>query len=249
MIYGGEVRDGVENLRNCDIINYMKEQKYNLKLTKNQMGVICRALEALERAQMGQFKIALEQIFEFEYDKEYRKHLKDVSWDEYNALEQMLKSFIFNRDSGTQQNNSYFGIAGTSESAKIAYEINKVLSQFLAVEQNDGYWQPVYRSYDDPLHLSREPIAEVAEFQKYKDFPIPKKHWSELRKLFADGDLTSMWNIVDSYIPKDIRASKTEIYPFSDNLRDHELGYNFADVCIRMWKPEKREEFEGNSHD
>jgi hypothetical protein len=227
----------------------MKEQKYNLKLTKNQMGVICRALEALERAQMGQFKIALEQIFEFEYDKEYRKHLKDVSWDEYNALEQMLKSFIFNRDSGTQQNNSYFGIAGTSESAKIAYEINKVLSQFLAVEQNDGYWQPVYRSYDDPLHLSREPIAEVAEFQKYKDFPIPKKHWSELRKLFADGDLTSMWNIVDSYIPKDIRASKTEIYPFSDNLRDHELGYNFADVCIRMWKPEKREEFEGNSHD
>lgn len=227
----------------------MKEQKYNLKLTKNQMGVICRALEALERAQMGQFKIALEQIFEFEYDKEYRKHLKDVSWDEYNALEQMLKSFIFNRDSGTQQNNSYFGIAGTSESAKIAYEINKVLGQFLAVEQNDGYWQPVYRSYDDPLHLSREPIAEVAEFQKYKDFPIPKKHWSELRKLFADGDLTSMWNIVDSYIPKDIRASKTEIYPFSDNLRDHELGYNFADVCIRMWKPEKREEFEGNSHD
>jgi hypothetical protein len=227
----------------------MKEQKYNLKLTKNQMGVICRALEALERAQMGQFKIALEQIFEFEYDKEYRKHLKDVSWDEYNALEQMLKSFIFNRDSGTQQNNSYFGIAGTSESAKIAYEINKVLSQFLAVEQNDGYWQPVYRSYDDPLHLSQEPIAEVAEFQKYKDFPIPKKHWSELRKLFADGDLTSMWNIVDSYIPKDIRASKTEIYPFSDNLRDHELGYNFADVCIRMWKPEKREEFEGNSHD
>jgi hypothetical protein len=227
----------------------MKEQKYNLKLTKNQMGVICRALEALERAQMGQFKIALEQIFEFESDKEYRKHLKDVSWDEYNALEQMLKSFIFNRDSGTQQNNSYFGIAGTSESAKIAYEINKVLSQFLAVEQNDGYWQPVYRSYDDPLHLSREPIAEVAEFQKYKDFPIPKKHWSELRKLFADGDLTSMWNIVDSYIPKDIRASKTEIYPFSDNLRDHELGYNFADVCIRMWKPEKREEFEGNSHD
>ena len=227
----------------------MKEQKYNLKLTKNQMGVICRALEALERAQMGQFKIALEQIFEFESDKEYRKHLKDVSWDEYNALEQMLKSFIFNRDSGTQQNNSYFGITGTSESAKIAYEINKVLSQFLAVEQNDGYWQPVYRSYDDPLHLSREPIAEVAEFQKYKDFPIPKKHWSELRKLFADGDLTSMWNIVDSYIPKDIRASKTEIYPFSDNLRDHELGYNFADVCIRMWKPEKREEFEGNSHD
>jgi hypothetical protein len=249
MIYGGEVRDGVENLRNCDIINYMKEQKYNLKLTKNQMGVICRALEALERAQMGQFKIALEQIFEFESDKEYRKHLKDVSWDEYNALEQMLKSFIFNRDSGTQQNNSYFGIAGTSESAKIAYEINKVLGQFLAVEQNDGYWQPVYRSYDDPLHLSQEPIAEVAEFQKYKDFPIPKKHWSELRKLFADGDLASMWNIVDSYIPKDIRASKTEIYPFSDNLRDHELGYNFADVCIRMWKPEKREEFEGNSHD
>jgi hypothetical protein len=219
-----------------------REQKYNLKLTKNQMGVICRALEALERAQMGQFKIALEQIFEFESDKEYRKHLKDVSWDEYNALEQMLKSFIFNRDSGTQQNNSYFGITGTSESAKIAYEINKVLGQFLAVEQNDGYWQPVYRSYDDPLHLSQEPIAEVAEFQKYKDFPIPKKHWSELRKLFADGDLTSMWNIVDSYIPKDIRASKTEIYPFSDNLRDHELGYNFADVCIRMWKPEKRED-------
>ena len=117
-----------------------------------------------------------------------------------------------------------------------------MLGQFLAVEQNDGYWQPVYRSYDDPLHLSQEPIAEVAEFQKYKDFPIPKKHWSELRKLFADGDLTSMWNIVDSYIPKDIRASKTEIYPFSDNLRDHELGYNFADVCIRMWKPEKRED-------
>jgi hypothetical protein len=223
----------------------IQERKYSLKLTKNQIAVVCRALEAFERAQLGQFKMALEQIFEFEPDKEYRRNLKEVSWDEYNSLEQMLKTFIFNRESGTQQNHSYFG----SESAKIAYEIDKVIAQFLTVEQNDGYWQSAYRSFDEPLDLSQEPIPEVSEFKKYKDFPIPKKHWDELRKLYAEGDLTPMWNIADKYIPKDIRASKTEIYPFSNKLAPKDINVNhFDDICIRMWKPEKKDEFEGNSH-
>lgn len=224
-----------------------QEQKYSLKLTKNQMGVICRALEAFERAQLGQFKMTLEQIFEYESDKEYRKNLKEVSWDEYNSLEQMMKTFIFNRESGVQQNHRYFGITGASESAKIAYETNKVIGQFLSVEQNDGYWQSAYRSFDEPLGLSQEPIPEVAEFKKYKDFPIPKKHWDELRKLYDEGDLTSMWNIADKYIPKDIRASKTEICPFSNKLTPKDMnGNHFDDICIRMWKPEKKDEFEGN---
>lgn len=226
------------------------KQTYSLKLTKNQMAVICRALEAFERAQLGQFKISLEQTFEFESDKEYRKNLKEVSWDEYNALEQMMKALIFNKESNIQQNHSYFGINGASESAKIAYETQKVIGQFLAVEQNNGYWQSTYRSFDEPLDLSQEPIPEVEEFKKYKDFPIPKKHWDELRKLYAVGDLTSMWNIADKYIPKDIRPSKTEIYPFSNKLAPKVMNGNyFDDVSIRIWKPEKKDEFEGNSHE
>lgn len=226
------------------------KQKYSLKLTKNQMAVICRALEAFERAQLGQFKMTLEQIFEFEPDKEYRKNLKEVSWDEYNAMEQMLKTLIFNRESCAHHSHSYFGITGASESAKIAYETQKVIGQFLNVEQNDGYWQSAYKSFDEPLDLSQESIPEVEEFKKYKDFAIPKKHWDELRKLYAEGDLTSMWNIADKYIPKDIRASKTEIYPFSNKLAPKDInGNHFDDICVRMWKPEKKDEFEGNSHE
>lgn len=219
-----------------------QEEKYSLRLTKNQLSVVRRALEVFERAQLGQFKISLEQIFQFEPDKEYRKNLKEVGRDEYNAMEQLLKTVIFNRESGAQQSHSYFGITGTSESAKISYEIDKVIDQFLAVERNGGYWETMHRCYDDPLDLSQEPIPEIVEFKKYKDYPIPKEHWDKLRKLWAHGDLNSMWDIVKPYIPEDIEASEIEIYPFSNKLAPKDINGNyFDDICIRMWKPRKKD--------
>lgn len=219
-----------------------KQEQYSLRLTKNQLSVVSRALEAFERAQLGQFKMTLEQIFEFEPDKEYRKNLKEVSWDEYNAMEQLLKTLIFNRESGAQQSYSYFGITGASESAKISYEIDNVIDQFLAVEQNDGYWEYMYHRYDDPLDLSQEPIPEIVEFKKYKDYPIPKEHWDKLRKLWDVGDLTPMWDIAKPYIPEDIEANKMEIYPFSNKLAPKDMNGNyFDDICIRIWKPRKKD--------
>lgn len=227
-----------------------EEQTFNFTLTKTQMRVIVRALEAFERAQMGQFKIAFEQIFEYESDEEYRKKLKHLDWDEYSALEQMVKTSIFNRESNIHSNHSSLGIAGVSESGKIAYEIEKVITQFLIVENNDGYWTDSYRSYDDPLKLSQEPLPVVKEFKKYKDYPIPKKHWKKLRELFKENNMKSMWEIVDQYIPKDVSSSNIEVYPFSNKLAHKDINGNyFEDICIRMWKPKKKDEFEGNSHE
>ena len=222
----------------------MKEEKYSLRLTKPQMGIISRALEIFERAQMGQFKIALEQIFEYERDNEYRKNLKTPNWDEYNALENIIKTTIFASDNTAQRPNSYFGITGSSESAKIAYEIEKTIGQFLAVEREDGYWGDGWgRQYDDPLKLSKEPLPEVVEFKKYKDYPIPQKHYKKLRELHCGKKFSKMWDVVDEYIPKDIKAGGSiEIYPFSNKLAPKDInGNHFEDIVIRIWKPSKKE--------
>lgn len=218
------------------------EQKYNIRLTKNQLSVVRRALEAFERAQLGQFKMTLEQIFEFEPDKEYRKNLKEVGWDEYNAMEQMLKTLIFNRESGIQQNHSYFGITGASESAKVAYEIQKVIDQFLYVEQNDGYWG-LFRTCDDPLDISQEPIPEIVEFKKYKDYLIPEKEWKKIRDLFKKKEVNKLWELIEKYIPDNIdRGSKMEIYPFCQTIPQLDIdGEYLGDICLRIWKPRKKE--------
>lgn len=224
----------------------MSEEKYSLRLTKPQMGVISRALEVFERAQMGQFKIALENIFDYETDNEYRKKLKTLNWDEYNSLENIIKTTVFTSDSNAQQLDHYFGITSSSESAKIAYEIEKTIRQFLAVERDGGYWGNDWsRTYDDPLKLSKEPLPEIVEFKKYKDYPIPQKHHSELRELHSDGKFSEMWDIVEEYIPKDIKGGDMEIYPFSNKLAPKDMnGDHFEDVVIRIFKPRKKEYIE-----
>lgn len=217
------------------------EQTYNLKLTKNQLGVIARALEAFERAQLGQFKMSLEQIFEFEVDEEYRKNLKQPNWDEYQALEQIIKTTIFTRESDVQRPHTYFGITQASESAKISYEIQKVIQQFLFVENNDGFWDD-YRTCDDPLTISKEPIPEVVDFKKYKDFPIPEKEWKKLREKWGEGDISAMWEITKKYIPENVEGDRLEIYPFSNKLAPKDMAGNLMDdICIRIWKPKKKE--------
>lgn len=213
-----------------------KLEKYNLQLTKEHLEVISRALEVFARAQMGQFKFALELIFSQGNDKEYCKLLQELNWDKLQALEDILKINIFKRGSKLQRAHTFLSITGASNSAKVAYETQQAVKQFLAVKNNDGYWG-VGRSFDNPLSLSGQPTPKIKEFQKYKDFPIPDKHHKKLNQLFAAGKYFEMWEIVSPYIPKDVEGVK-QIYPFCEPTAAKDMnGDFFEDPVLRIWMP------------
>lgn len=207
---------------------------HNLKLTDAQLAVIKDALKAYSRAQMGQFKIAFEQIFYCCPDKEYKeKYLKEplLNWHLGNALENLLKVSLFKADSGFTEPHAGAGIGNVSEQGKIAYEVMTVIDQFLSVQENDGFWpNTLRRQFAEPLQLSKNPLPEIEGFQKFKDFPMPKEYTFHLRKATEKKDYKTAWGIVDQFRPKNVKGAGGE------EIVEKNGGY-----YLRLYKPQKIE--------
>lgn len=192
----------------------MNNITYNtVKLTDNHINVIALALEVYYRLNSGQIGIALDTTYSYKLDRET-----------VDLVEDMIKRKIFpelnHRGSAYGFNSPQIG------NARIAYEIRKVLEEYIAVKKNDGYYGYTV-NFDGPLKASDEPFPFVVEHKNYKDFNVPEAESDFILKCIADKDYEQMWDHIDNLDLNIPKGEKTEVIP---------AGHF---VIIRVTKPRK----------
>jgi len=81
--------------------------------------------------------------------------------------------------------------------AKIAYEIQGVFRQYLAVKRNDGYFDYSGVDFRDPLKASEEPLPEIVNFVKYIDHLFTPAQSKKIN-LHNKKKYKEAWDYIDS---------------------------------------------------
>lgn len=153
-----------------------------IHLSDAQLKVVQTALKAMTRAGLGQFDYMLEEFFPAKcYSigadiKDLAKPLKQAFFPEYPG-------------------NGGPGISLAAKEVKIAYEVEGVITQYLYLKNNNGWFDWTTGSIE-PLNLSGEklPVIDGHEELKYKDFPLgDKKEAHELWTAFRKEQWEKLW--------------------------------------------------------
>ena len=113
--------------------------------------------------------------------------------------------------------NSSWGISNEKVgSGQLAYEIRQTIRQYLAVKKNDGYFEHMFVTYDDPLKITGEPLPVIEGFIKEKTFVVkPTEINAHLNRLFKakNPNWKKMWEIVEANceLPKNIKSSRKRL--------------------------------------
>lgn len=163
----------------------MPKNRTSIEFSDEHLQVIMRALEAYERFKMGQVDYALEMLTDMNIDYEDRQELSEL------VRKKMFPDLMPNQSYGI--GNKEVG------DAQIAYEIQKVIDNYLSVKRSKGYWGNTV-NFNEPLKYSKIPLPVVKKFKQYKDFEIDEKYWVELYKHVHDNqNYPETWKLVDKW--------------------------------------------------
>ena len=114
--------------------------------------------------------------------------------------------------------NSSYGIGNKKVGdGSLAYEIRQTIRQYLAVKRNDGYFEHMYVTYDDPCKVTDEPLPVIKGFTKEKIFTVEDyKINRKLDKLFeqkTDKKWPKMWELIEKNcgLPDNIESSRRRL--------------------------------------
>jgi hypothetical protein len=190
----------------------MNPEFYTVKLTLKHLKLIRDAVEMYSRLRSGQIDTALDIVY---LDKflcpEEKQLISSVVIDTVFPSKRKFENISeFDKNSypinlaikrpaleGTQ----FFSVSSKEIGrGGMAYEIQKTLDQFLAVHFNNGFFNPVFRQFDDPCKVSDEPLPEIVGFKKTKEFYIEDPEINlEIHKNFLNKLPEKVWKIVDEY--------------------------------------------------
>jgi hypothetical protein len=166
-----------------------------VKLTDKHMRVIENALEVYCRMRLGQFDTALREAFPALLEKDDHDDLEDAH---------ILLRRIFFKDAGFIQRSpgASYGISSDKiGDGGIAYEIRQTFRQYLAVRDNNGLYEHMLRTYDDPLKVSEEPLPVIEGWDKTATIYINGEDINEqIHDSVKKKDWSKMWDIVDEYM-------------------------------------------------
>jgi hypothetical protein len=98
---------------------------------------------------------------------EQKEILGDPDWEMKNFLERANNMGIAGGF------NSSYGIGHKkARNGGLAYEIRQTIRQYLAVKKNDGYFDNMCATYDDPCKATEEPLPIIKGFLKEKTFTV-----------------------------------------------------------------------------
>ena len=191
-----------------------------IKFEDEHLPIISRALEAYSRARMGQFGIMIEQMFPE----------KLIDWDDRDKIEKTLREIIFDEPNMSSLSYSY-GIGNENVGGgQAAYEIHKVINQYISVQRSGGKWGYT-TDYQDPLEYSGIKLPEVVGFKKYIDYPIPDVDY-KFTELYQAENWKVCWEFIDEIVEYD-KGEKSEIVAEPYEL----VGEGHVDYFLRIWKP------------
>lgn len=188
-----------------------------VKLSDRHLEVIRDALETYFRMKTGQVSIALDTVYDFKLNHEQSQAIESI-------VKAMVLPEIASRGTSYSFNSPQIG-DGT-----IAYEITKVIDEYLAVKRNDGYYGHTV-DFSGPLKASDEPLPEILDHKNYKDFVFDKKQSAKANKLYSSKNFDKLWEYVYGLFPDLPKGEKTEVIP------------SFNTVTVRVYKPRKKNEF------
>lgn len=111
-----------------------------IELTDRHADVICKACDVLSRLHMGQMSIVLQEMF-WKTEPEARGAVSDA-----------FKAIV-------PEGHGIFG--DVPQDAKIAWDIQQVIRQDLAIRRNGGKRNPMQVQFDDPMQSSKEPLPKI----------------------------------------------------------------------------------------
>jgi hypothetical protein len=184
-----------------------------VKLSDKHLQVIRDALETYFRMKTGQVSIALDTVYDYKLNHEQSQAIESI-------VKAMVLPEIASRGTSYSFNSPQIG------EGKIAYEITKVIDEYLSVKKNDGYYGHTV-DFSGPLKASEEPLPEILEHKNYKDFVFDKKQSAKANKLYSSKNFDKLWEYVYASFPDLPKGEKIEIVP------------SFANVTVRVYKPRK----------
>lgn len=206
--------------------------KVQIEFDEEHLNVLVSALETYSRLQSGQVKFALDSVYgdrDITYDegeylekivrfiafppnpkREYDGHggFYDQYENEYDEGGNIIKeSQEWQRKKSfphLDHSNSYFGVGCPEmKQGTIAFEIKKVITQYLHYKRNDGYRNIMNVDGDGIIgSYSGAPKPKVIGFQPQKEFVIPKRYQEKVETLFQNKKYTELWEIVDKAFAK-----------------------------------------------
>ncbi len=228
-----------------DVVKNNKvSEKIQIEFSEEHLYVLINALETYSRLQSGQISYAMDTVYgdrDLSYDE--RRYLENVIryiafpanprreydghggfYDQYNN-EYDEKGNITNESEEWKRlknrphldhSNSSFGV-GCEEMrvGTIAFEIRKVIDQYLHYKRNDGYRRVADVSGDGmPFSYSGIVPPKVLNFKPELKFKIPAKCQKKIDKLFTDNKWDNLWNYIDKIVFKDTplpRGNKSKL--------------------------------------
>ena len=202
---------------------YPNNPEFNvIHLTDRQLQVIVTGLEVFYRLRSGQVGIAM--------DLAYRD--KGLSYNETEAIENLVKSMAFKE---IKHPNSYYGFSSPElKDGTLAYEIEKTLTEYLSVKNNDGYWGSGC-NFNGPVRTTQEPLPIIEGFRDYKDFPLTRAQTKKVLPHYHNNDCKKMW---EAYDKLKLGLPKGEKYQILTDIAT-EKGENWERIVVRITKPRK----------
>jgi hypothetical protein len=111
-----------------------------IEISDKHADVICKACDVLSRLYMGQMEIVLLEMF-WKTEPEARELVATA-----------FKAIV----------PTAHGIFGdVPQDAKVAWDIQQVIRQDLAIRRNGGLRNPMHVHFDDPMQSSKEPLPKI----------------------------------------------------------------------------------------
>lgn len=206
-------------------------KKIKIEFDAGHLPILITALEVYSRLRSGQVDMAMSEAYSDRYiDWDEReaihRHVRYVMfpslperrydghggfYDQYNNEYDESGSIIKESEEWKKKKtfpnldypNSSFGVGNTKEMREgtIAWEIKKVIDQYLHYERNDGYRTICNVSGDGAMNFSGVDLPKILDpiggyWKPQKEFRIPQRYQERISNAMKNKEYNKAWDIV-----------------------------------------------------
>jgi hypothetical protein len=209
----------------------MKNKKIKIEFNYEHLNVLIIALEVYSRLRSGQVDMAMSEAYgdryiDWDEREAIHRHVRYAMfpslperrydghggfYDQYNNVYDESGSIVEESKEWLKKKNlphldhpnSSFGVGNTKamRCGTIAWEIKKVIDQYLHYERNDGYRRICDVSGDGSMKFSGIDLPKILDdisgyWKPQKQFKIPQKYQNKIDIFIKNKEFEKAWNLV-----------------------------------------------------
>ena len=218
--------------------------KIKLVLSEKHAKVVQKSCEAYCRGKLGQFRYMLEEIF------------PELSYNRGRAIEEFIRAQFceqaIQEDKPAEfyfpnYSDQYWSIGNKKTGdGTLAYEVEKVIENYLAVKNNDGYWGSG-TNFSSPLCFRNgnltddSDLPKIENFVTYKDFPLSVAKSKRLHTYCVAEQWEKAWGLINNLRKQgkfNYEGGEQKIM-WGAKIIDGKERPDETSYFIRVWKPRK----------